>query len=142
MFLNSDISFKMREAHHNDSFLSWISNKLDSSTHDKVVVYMRLDEDIKLLASNLQRYNPITLTTDDSISNIVSDVNLFNTDPYYRLIVISRSIPNPGALDDKDGRYPRHLVIDAFWGDIDKIQMYGTIYRVDTKSEAYIHILH
>ena len=119
------------------------SSILSSSPNNKVIISINYTSTLTSIATFLSDYNPLILygkTTQYQRSQII---NLFNTDPSYRLLIMNTSVGGVGiSLHDTVGNYPRFMLISPSYKLIEIIQAASRIYRDGTMSDAHVRIFY
>lgn len=111
---------------------------LEGTINDKVIIYLWYNENVDTLLNALAKWNPLRCDGEVIPKKRAAYIKLFQRpDNQYRLIIAKPTAMGVGiSLDDRDGRYQRHILINPNF-HFDKIhQASGRAYRVTTKSDS------
>lgn len=115
---------------------------LNSDTTSKVVIAVNFIFALETLQKELADLNPIIIRGSIPAAKRAHDVNIFNTSPAHRVIIIITSAGSSGVnMNDSRGDSERHLLISPGWVTIDTEQVMGRVYRVDSMSNAYTKVM-
>ena len=83
-----------------------VKSRLDSDPTIKVVIFVKLIENLEKLNSMLFEYNPLVMTSDRK-----EQIHIFNksTSEHRLLIATRKCLDIKLPLDDVDGNFPRHV---------------------------------
>lgn len=118
---------------------------LENTINDKVIIYLWHDESVIRLMNALSKYNP--LRCDGKVTKKKRTANrlLFQQpNNMYRVIIAKPTAFGVGInLDDRDGNFPRHTLINPSY-HFDKIhQAAGRTFRpVTTMSDSYCTLMY
>ena len=125
------------------TFIRIAKEKLDGNPKMKVVVCVNYTETLMDIYRGLSQYKPMVLNGATSLPQRVSVIERFQAaDMEHRVLVGNVQVCSTGIdLDDKDGGYPRFVLVSPNYNTITLYQLGHRFQRADTKSDATIHFV-
>ena len=109
----------------------------------KVIVSLNYTSSIKSLEILLHKYSPLLLYGNIKKQQRTDTINLFNTNPNYRVLIMNTAVGGVGvSLHDTIGNSPRYMLISPSYKLLDIIQAGGRIYRDGTMSDAVVRVFY
>ena len=112
-----------------------VKSRLNSDPTIKVVVVVKLVENLERLSSLLSEHHPLVMT-----SNIKEQISIFNipTSEHRLLIATRKCIDLQIPLDDDDGNFPRYVFL-TLGIDVSKL---NRIFTNESKSKTTIQFIY
>lgn len=124
-------------------FKNYALEVLENLPTHKIVICLNYTESINDLANLLQNYNPLILNGSTNMNKrdkIIQNFQKNNND--YRLLIGNLQCLSTGIdLDDKDGSFPRFVLVSPNYSIITLEQLIYRFLRTDTKSAAEINFI-
>lgn len=136
------------EASKLEVFEQEVCFRLETLNHAKVVCALNYTDNIDDLMNRLAQYNPQRLDGSVNTEKRAQIIRKFQEpNDECKLLICNTSVISAGIdLDDKDGRYPRHVFVSPTYKIIDMNQLSFRFLRsLDTKSDTtirYIYTIH
>ena len=117
---------------------------LNHNPRAKVIIMLNYTDSLKAIAENLARFAPIVIhgpTKKETRPDLVAQFQ--RSDTKHRLLIANLSVIAQGLdLDDKEGRFPRYMVISPSYHIISLHQGTGRILRTATKSQPTVRFVY
>lgn len=143
--INLFAAMHMLEISHVNVMVGEALLKLQENTTNKVVLVINYSESINRLQRALSVYSPLLLSGETTSRERARRIDLFQEpNSNHRLIIANLGVMCCGIdLDDKDGRFPRHVMVIPTFKTISMYQMSLRFLRsVDTKSNTTIRYIY
>jgi hypothetical protein len=146
--INLFAAMHMLELSHVNVMIGEALLKLQENTTNKVVLVVNYSESIHRLERALSAHSPLTLSGETTSRERARRIDQFQqANSSHRLLIANLGVMCCGIdLDDKDGRFPRHVMVIPTFKTISLYQMSLRFLRsVDTKSNTiirYIYSIH
>jgi len=119
-----------------------VLNKLKEN-NTKVICMLSYNESIDQLKLATIQYNPLIITGKCSNKSREKNIDLFNNNNMYRLLICNLKISSLGlSLHDIRGNYPRTLYIMPNYEIMNLHQATRRIYREGNKSDATVRFIY
>lgn len=105
---------------------------------EKVVIFSTFKESVRYLAEELKKYNPLVCTGDSKDSEISENVDKFQTDPNYKLIIATHQKMGTGITLNAAAYM---IFMDTPFNASEFQQSCDRIYRIGTKRPVFIYNL-
>jgi hypothetical protein len=127
-----------------DTFARLAREALISYENNKVVICVNYVATITDLCTLLAEFNPIVLQGNMNHSMRTSSIELFQeSTSSNRLLIANVSVSSSGIdLDDKNGGFPRTVLISPMYNTITLYQLCHRFLRMDTRSETNIYMVY
>jgi hypothetical protein len=137
------VAMKVIEKAKVKTFIRIAKEKLDGNPNMKVVVCVNYTETLMDIYRGLSEYKPMVLNGATSLPQRVSVIERFQAAGVnHRVLVGNVQVCSTGIdLDDKDGGYPRFVLVSPNYNTITLYQLGHRFQRADTKSDATIHFV-
>ena len=124
-------------------FKNYALEVLENLPTHKVVICLNYTESIVDLSNLLHIYNPLILNGSTSVNKRDQIIKKFqNNSSEYRLLIGNLQCLSTGIdLDDKDGNFPRFVLVSPNYSIITLEQLIYRFLRTDTKSCAEINFI-
>jgi len=117
---------------------------LNHNPRAKVIIMLNYTDSLKAIAENLARFTPIVIhgpTKKETRPDLVAQFQ--RSDTTHRLLIANLSVIAQGLdLDDKEGHFPRYMVISPSYHIISLHQATGRILRGHTKSQPTVRFVY
>lgn len=126
------------------AFVDTAQRLLDGSPALKCVVMLQHRAAMAAVAAGLSRYGVVCAGGEDDASRRAEAIASFNLPtPMWRVAVLSTGTCAAGVeLDDKDGAWPRALLLSPSFHATDMQQALGRVSRVGTASAAFAGVVY
>ena len=121
-------------------------NILDSVKNSKIIIYLSYKYTINWAYNYFVNngYNALILTSDLNPNDrnwVLSQFQKPNND--FRILIAIQIMGGVGIeLDDKDGNYPRYMLINPTYNFLNMSQCIGRVNRVDTKTNTQVRFIY
>jgi hypothetical protein len=126
-----------------DTIIRIARNTLMTDVNTKVVICVNYTRTLEAIAEALAWWNPLRMdggTSKDRRKRIMDSFQEGNTSR--RVLIANSSVCATGIdLDDKHGEYPRLALVSPNYNTINLYQLGHRFQRLDTKSDATVHMV-
>ena len=97
----------------------------------------------KSIHAHIKSFNPLLIDGDTSLNERTENIRKFQEPSLtHRILFISEQVGGLGiCLDDKDGRFPRTMILLPSMSGINFVQTIGRIQRRTTKSKSFVRVI-
>ncbi len=121
-----------------------VREQLQRDPNCKVVVFCWYNTSLDYLTDDLKEYNPMPLAGDVKQEDREAVMEWFNQPNTTRRLIVANTATGPTGvnLDDRDGRFERHVFCVPSYFFINLYQATGRVYRATTKSKVTLRIVY
>lgn len=138
MFSQVTKAMSMIESAKAGTFIRLAKQILGRNQNVKVIIGLNYNVSREFITAGLAEYHPLTLSGEIDIRRRQDVINKFQRPTTeFRLLITNIKVASEGIdLDDKDGRFPRVMLISPNYNVIDLYQLGHRVLRIDTKSSS------
>ena len=127
-----------------NTFVKIAKQALSMNPNQKVIIMLNYLEPIGLVTERLKEYQPLVIQGKTAQLKRTEAVEKFQqTNSLHRIIICNLQLLALGVdLDDKDGRFPRQMIVSPSYHVVNLHQATGRVLRSDTKSKPYVRFLY
>jgi hypothetical protein len=127
-----------------NTFIRIARNALMEDASRKIVVCLNYSRSIQVIKEALAWWNPLILDGSVAKQQRKTIIDTFQTPSTFRRVLVANcSVCSTGIdLDDKHGDFPRLALVSPDYGTITLYQLCHRFQRLDTKSDAEVHMLY
>ena len=117
---------------------------LDANAQCKVIIMLNYTDPLKQIAAQLEAYDPTVINGETDKKKRLQLMEQFQEpNTHRRLLICNLSVLAQGVdLDDRDGRFPRRLLISPSYHVINLHQATGRVLRTHTKSIPIVRFMY
>lgn len=115
---------------------------LNNDINCRVIICVNYNNTISQLNTILRKHDPLILNGEVNYKERAKIISLFQSNTTHRIIIGNSQVCSTGIdLDDKNGNYIRHCLINPNYSTITLYQLSQRFYRSDTKSDAFVYFI-